>query len=307
MTAISAKALCAAFSQAYDEHWGYIWGEAGDVWTRANQDAATREATVEYGSRWIGRRVADCSGLFVWAYKQHGEEIYHGSNTIFNDYTSKTGPLYGDVEIMPGTAVFQVSNGRRTHIGLYVGGGKVIEARGTRSGVIESDLSDWDEWGLLSAVDYSGVTDEVIVLDTVKTLRKGDSGLTVKWLQELLLAAGHELGKADGVFGSKTEAAVRAFQRDAGLVVDGIAGRLTLAALTALDGPQEESPEDDEPEETTETWERMTSSQREDWLLKAVRSLVDYVIELGHERVLQDGQLADRLIALTRGGESNGS
>ena len=207
---------------------------------------------------------------------------------------------------MPGTAVFQVSKGRRTHIGLYVGGGKVIEARGTRSGVIESDLSIWDEWGLLSAVDYSGVTAEVIVLDTVKTLRKGDSGLTVKWLQELLLAAGHELGKADGVFGSKTEAAVRAFQRDAGLVVDGIAGRLTLAALTALDGPQEESPEDDEPEET-ETWERMTSSQREDWLLEAVRCLVDYIIELGHERVLQDGQLADRLIALTRGGESNGS
>lgn len=30
-----------------------------------------------------------------------------------------------------------------------------------------------------------------------------------------------------------------------------------------------------------------------------------YVIELGHERVLQDGQLADRLIALTRGGENH--
>lgn len=251
---ISASELVRLFSAAMSEHWGYIWGEAGDVWTRAAQDAATREATVEYGARWIGRRVADCSGLFVWAYKQHGEKIYHGSNTIFNDYTSKTGPLYGEVEIMPGTAVFQVSEGRRTHIGLYVGGGKVIEARGTRAGVIESDLSDWDEWGLLSAVDYSGVTAEVIVLDTVKTLRKGDSGLTVKWLQELLLAAGHELGKADGIFGAKTEAAVRAFQRDAGLVVDGIAGKKTLAALTELDGVPEETPEDDEPgEETDET------------------------------------------------------
>lgn len=120
---ISAKDLCSAFRQAYDEHWGYIWGEAGEVWTRAAQDAATREATVEYGSRWIGRRVADCSGLFVWAYKQHGEKIYHGSNTIFDKHTSKTGPLYGEVEIMPGTAVFQVSEGRRTHIGLYVGAG----------------------------------------------------------------------------------------------------------------------------------------------------------------------------------------
>ena len=40
---ISAKALCFAFRQPLAEHWGYIWGEAGDVWTRAAQDAATRE------------------------------------------------------------------------------------------------------------------------------------------------------------------------------------------------------------------------------------------------------------------------
>ena len=30
-----------------------------------------------------------------------------------------------------------------------------------------------------------------------------------------------------------------------------------------------------------------------------------YVIELGHERVLQAGELADRLIALTRGSENH--
>lgn len=85
-----------------------------------------------------------------------------------------------------------------------------------------------------------------------RTLKNGSKGDDVKELQELLLAAGHELGKADGIFGAKTEEAVRAFQRASGLDVDGIAGRLTLAALTALDGPQEESPEDDEPEETDE-------------------------------------------------------
>ena len=39
---ISASELVRLFSAAMSEHWGYIWGEAGDVWTRAAQDAATR-------------------------------------------------------------------------------------------------------------------------------------------------------------------------------------------------------------------------------------------------------------------------
>lgn len=248
---IKASDLIVLFRQALEEHWGYIWGERGNVWTKAKQDAATREMTVQYGSKWIGRRVADCSGLFVWAYDQLGLDIYHGSNTIFAKHTSKTGMLYGEVEILPGTAVFQVTEGRRTHIGLYVGDGKVIEAHGTRSGVIESDLSDWDEWGTLSAVDYSGVEPDRVTLDSLKALRKGDSGLTVKWLQDLLLAAGHDLGKADGVYGSKTKAAVEDFQRKHGLTVDGVAGKKTIAALTALDGVPVEVPEDDEPEELT--------------------------------------------------------
>lgn len=246
---IKASDLIALFRRALEEKWGYIWDGRGQIWTQAMQDKATREMTVQYGQKWVGRRVADCSGLFVWAYDQLGERIYHGSNTIFNDYTSTTGMLYGEVEFLPGTAVFQTTNGRRTHIGLYVGDGKCIEAHGTRSGVIESDLSDWDEWGTLSAVDYSDVEPDHVTLDSLKTLRKGDSGLTVKWLQDLLLAAGHDLGKADGVFGSKTQAAVEDFQRKHGLTVDGIAGKKTIAALTALDGEPVEVPEDDEPEE----------------------------------------------------------
>lgn len=265
---IAAGDLIRLFRQALDEHWGYIWDGRGQIWTQAMQDKATREMTVQYGKKWVGRRVADCSGLFVWAYGELGKKIFHGSNTIYNDYTSKVGMLYGEVEILPGTAVFQVKEGRRTHIGLYVGGGKCIEAHGTRSGVIESDLSDWDEWGTLAAVDYSGVEPDRVTLDSLKALRKGDSGLTVSWLQELLLAAGHDLGKADGVFGSKTKAAVEDFQRKHGLTVDGIAGKKTIAALTALDGEPVEVPEDDEPEEEM-TMAQKVETMWEWWLTVA--------------------------------------
>lgn len=254
---IAAGDLITLFRQPLAEEWGYIWGEAGDVWTAANQRAAEREMTVRYGSKWVGRRVADCSGLFVWAYGERGEKIYHGSNTIFDKYTAKTGALAGEVEILPGTAVFRVKKGRRTHIGLYVGAGKVIEARGTQSGVIESDLEWWDEWGTLKAVDYSGVEPEVVLLD-IPALRKGDKGLTVAYLQDLLWQAGYDIGDkgADGIFGTKTQAAVEEFQRRNGLTVDGIAGKLTMAALRQVKPDEAEVPEDDEPEE------ELTTSQK---------------------------------------------
>lgn len=49
----------------------------------------------------------------------------------------------------------------------------------------------------------------------------------------------YDCGEADGIFGAKTEAAVRNFQRDHSLTVDGIAGRDTQAALYAAeDAPQ---------------------------------------------------------------------
>ena len=52
----------------------------------------------------------------------------------------------------------------------------------------------------------------------------------VRWIQYQLNAKGYTLS-VDGIWGSRTEEAVRAFQADNGLVVDGIVGRLTRAAL----------------------------------------------------------------------------
>lgn len=66
---------------------------------------------------------------------------------------------------------------------------------------------------------------------TGQTLRKGDKGLAVRDLQVMLTAAGFNPGPADGVFGSATEAAVKAAQKAFGLVVDGIAGQKTFQAL----------------------------------------------------------------------------
>ena len=65
------------------------------------------------------------------------------------------------------------------------------------------------------------------------TLREGAKGASVVSLQNKLKAAGFDPGAADGSFGPKTEAAVKAFQRARGLVADGIVGPKTWSALNA--------------------------------------------------------------------------
>ena len=74
--------------------------------------------------------------------------------------------------------------------------------------------------------------------DTV--LRRGDRGAVVEFLQTQLDKDGHRLtrqGKPgagiDGAFGKMTDQAVRQFQRDEGLAVDGIVGPVTWDALIA--------------------------------------------------------------------------
>ena len=63
----------------------------------------------------------------------------------------------------------------------------------------------------------------------------GDSGDAVKTLQEKLIKLGYACGKtgADGHFGAATRIAVRKFQTDHNLVVDGIVGYATKTAIEA--------------------------------------------------------------------------
>jgi peptidoglycan hydrolase-like protein with peptidoglycan-binding domain len=61
-------------------------------------------------------------------------------------------------------------------------------------------------------------------------VKKGARNHPVKTLQYLLRAHGHDL-VADGIFGPKTDAAVRAFQQKEGLDVDGIVGPKTWSAV----------------------------------------------------------------------------
>ncbi len=248
---IKASDLIKLFQQALDEKWGYIWGQRGQTWTQAKQDAATRDMTVRYGQKWVGRRVADCSGLFVWAFRQLGGDIYHGSNTMWKKYTTVKGTLTGTMDIRPGTAVFTVGDdGVRGHVGLYIGSGVCIEAKGTAYGVVTSQLSRWDEWGELVGVEYDLPADTVTIAP--RTLRKGNRGTDVEELQRTLNADSRYPTKVDGIFGADTAASVRAFQADHGLNADGIVGPKTWEALRQTEADETEEDKPDAPEEPSE-------------------------------------------------------
>ena len=67
------------------------------------------------------------------------------------------------------------------------------------------------------------------------TLSKGSTRVAVRGLQRMLRTRGYNVGEIDGRFGPKTDAAVRAYQSDHGLDVDGIVGPKTWDKLRMVD------------------------------------------------------------------------
>ncbi|WP_445628470.1 peptidoglycan-binding domain-containing protein [Nostoc sp. DSM 114167] len=63
------------------------------------------------------------------------------------------------------------------------------------------------------------------------TLYFGSSGIAVRALQQLLVSNGYAV-RVDGIFGALTETAVKAFQNQQNLGVDGVVGQRTWSALT---------------------------------------------------------------------------
>ena len=85
-------------------------------------------------------------------------------------------------------------------------------------------------WGKLYGVSPAMPVETTTVVGR-PTVSYGSRGDAVRKLQELLNALGYDCGSVDGIFGSKTYAAVLAFQKANGLAADGIVGSLTWGKL----------------------------------------------------------------------------
>ena len=75
-----------------------------------------------------------------------------------------------------------------------------------------------------------------------EVLRRGSESSAVLFLQRLLLSYLYQITNLDGDFGPETERAVRAFQSENGLAVDGVVGRNTwIALLNSTGRPQNQN------------------------------------------------------------------
>lgn len=106
----------------------------------------------------------------------------------------------------------------------------VIKSAGycTSSTYINNCLAKIDKYGLTK---YDDVVAENKAVIERPTLRRGDRGEDVVHLQTRLTAMGYGVGKIDGIFGVKTLEAVKAFQVENDLAVDGIVGEKTWGKI----------------------------------------------------------------------------
>jgi peptidoglycan hydrolase-like protein with peptidoglycan-binding domain len=66
------------------------------------------------------------------------------------------------------------------------------------------------------------------------TIKKGSKGNPVRRAQKRLTLGGYDTGGVDGIFGAKTESAVKRFQKDFGLAQDGVVGPKTWDKIDSL-------------------------------------------------------------------------
>ena len=203
------------------------------------------------GCVYEGRQMFDCRGLTYWLFKQVGINISSvGATTQYN--TAKDWAVRGTIDEMPECVccVFRKVGNRMQHTGLYIGNGQVIEASVDVKKTLLS-AGGWTHFAIPNGLYSAEELHELEGTKPMKTMRKGNAGEDVLWLQESLNKLGFASGTADGKFGTKTEAAVKAFQLKHGLTVDGIAGPATIAKLKSLltEEPVEEEPVEEKPVE----------------------------------------------------------
>jgi hypothetical protein len=196
------------------------------------QFSASRQKTAR--AEHMGKRVHDCVGLikgYMWSdtptspprYAKMQDKNVRGMKSA----CTVTGPI-STIPDVPGVLVFRGT----AHVGVYIGGGYVIEARGFNYGVIRSALGQggWDAWGKLKWIQYE-TGGNLVATRTLKLATPRMSGDDVAALQRTLNALfGAEL-VADGSFGPHTSEAVKAAQGRMGLERDGSVGPMTRAAL----------------------------------------------------------------------------
>ena len=253
----------------------YWWGCFGQVASAALYEQKKKQypawyTVADFPSKY-GQKVHDCVGLikgYLWCDGPDGTPAYRAAQDVAVEGMYKRCSQRGDIGSIPekpGVCVFMANMG---HVGVYIGGGEVVEAMGHAYGVVKTKLAGrgWAYWGMPEWISY----DEVAVVPPsvgsadsspqggangtgdpspteadfklrFRILKEGCVGEDVRALQLMLRARGYPCGNygpnkdgADGDFGAATKAKLISYQSTAGLAPDGEAGPKTLGALLGI-------------------------------------------------------------------------
>lgn len=133
-----------------------------------------------------------------------------------------TEAVYGDADVY---AVQRWLN-EEYALDIYIDGVYGNQTKGALTKALQTELNRQSSAGLAVDGIYGPKTAAAVI-----NLRRGSQGDLVQILQGLLIGNGYGTGGLDGDFGTQTDKAVRTFQSDNGLFVDGIAGKATFEEL----------------------------------------------------------------------------
>lgn len=234
--------------------WSYVWGGAGQICNKSNRNSYANRSSCPSGEvEQIKKKCQilngsksncdgckyypngttlffDCRGFTRWVLQQVGITI-SGAGATSQYNTNSNWTEKGTIDKMPRDkvcCVFYDKNGTKEHTGLYIGDGKIIHCSGeVKYDVVTSRI--WTHYAIPKGIDGSAPSPG----SDLPTIRRGSSGEYVTLAQTKLIQRGYDLSPygADGKFGAKTEEAVKAFQRDNNLVVDGIVGKKSWECL----------------------------------------------------------------------------
>lgn len=247
--------------------WPYVWGSLGEECGESKRRAYMNRDVCPAGDKELIRkrcqvlngssgscngckyypngqrtRIFDCRGFTRWVLAQAGCGTIQGGGATSQYNTAANWSQRGPISQMPDVVccVFKDVNGVKEHTGLHIGGGVIIHCsvevkRGSTS------EKGWTHYAIPKNIDGQPAPSPEPAPEPspepapakLPTLRKGDRGQYVTLLQTKLINKGYSCGSsgADGIFGNDTLYAVKKFQLDAALEMDGICGAKTWAAL----------------------------------------------------------------------------
>jgi hypothetical protein len=202
--------------------------------TREHNKAANYKRAIAFWKKQLGKgytnlRAYDCSGLVVAHLLAEG--LIDGDRTANGLYFTACEAIERNA-LCGGDLVFKkyAAKNQMYHVGVYIGDGTVVHAKGRDYGVVRERIScaGWNRFGRLKCMEEAAILFTRDLKNAGRPYMKGDD---VRAAQQALKSAGFDPGSVDASYGPKTEAAVKAFQAASGLEATGVVHRATWDKL----------------------------------------------------------------------------